>query len=522
MTVQGHDEEQVLTMRDLVVNYLQLAKRGIRYWMRGTAVFTLFFLIGMIWVVTRPRVYKSEARFQVLEADIPNQEQRNDEETTRSVENRLNQIFNSRRYILSIVQQYHLYDHLVGKTSEQKIADLFSGALDRRVERDIVALGFTYKDPTRAQQVVRALINLFVNERKMAATERAQETLRSVEAQERELSNVVAERQEALDRFILANQEMVERIRARRAGPGVAVVPQAPPEPVDERTSRRTRQLRAKLQQLQQQLDAVRNPGATPAPTASEPEEISQMRERVREKRGQVEGMRARGMTADHPTRAAAERELAEMENQLNGMIARHSGRVRQAENLSENDRARRIEDIQREINDTRSALADSERSDHSGTQTTPPPARADAGTGRLANIVEVETQYDRLTADLQTTRLSYSNILQRKFEKQAELRRIQLSGGESVRLIDPPSLPIEPEPPGRVKLASIVVFLALLLGLGTALISGFLDTRVYDMGDLRRWGELPELPFVPELFIDAPPGARASSVPPHAQSPPA
>ena len=67
------------------------------------------------------------------EISAANQEQRNDEETTRSVENRLNQIFNSRRYILSIVQQYHLYDHLVGKTSEQKIADLFSGALDRRV-----------------------------------------------------------------------------------------------------------------------------------------------------------------------------------------------------------------------------------------------------------------------------------------------------------------------------------------------------------------------------------------------------
>ena len=105
MTVQGHDEEQVLTMRDLVVNYLQLAKRGIRYWMRGTAVFTLFFLIGMIWVVTRPRVYKSEARFQVLEADTPNQEQRNDEETTRSVENRLNQIFNSRRDRKSVVRE---------------------------------------------------------------------------------------------------------------------------------------------------------------------------------------------------------------------------------------------------------------------------------------------------------------------------------------------------------------------------------------------------------------------------------
>ena len=85
-----------------------------------------------------------------------------------------------------------------------------------------------------------------------------------------------------------------------------------------------------------------------------------------------------------------------------------------------------------------------------------------------------------------------------------------------TVRIIDPPSRPVEPEPPGRTKLASIVMFLAMVAGLGTALVSGFMDTRIYDMTDLRRWGELPELPFIPELHLDAPAG-RGSSAPPRA-----
>src|SRR5205085_1760646 len=89
------------------------------------------------------------------------------------------------------------------------------------------------------------------------------------------------------------------------------------------------------------------------------------------------------------------------------------------------------------------------------------------------------------------------------------DLRRIQLAGGETVRIIDPPSRPVDPEPPGRTKLATIVLFLATMAGLGTSLVSGFLDTRVYDLNDLRRWGELPELPFIPELHLDAPATAR-------------
>ena len=68
--------------------------------------------------------------------------------------------------------------------------------------------------------------------------------------------------------------------------------------------------------------------------------------------------------------------------------------------------------------------------------------------------------------------------------------------------------------------LALIVSLLAMIFAFGTALISGFIDTRIYDQDDLRRWGELPELPFIPDLHYDGPvtrSGASASSAPPPA-----
>jgi len=534
MTVSNNNspDDEVFTLRDLLMNYLALARRGVRYWMRGAAVFIAIFVVGMVVVIQRQRVYKSEAAFQILDSNTARHEEQGEETIQRSIEGRINQIYGSRRYVMNIVREHHLYDHMLGVgpdgrpfTSEAKIVQQFQGAMDSRVERTIVHLGFVYKDPLRAQQVVQSLIRLFVNERKMAAEEQARDMLQLVDGQLRELEGVLAQRQDALDRFILANQEMVERVRIDRGlQAGGAGQRMAAPSAAasDSSTSNGTRRLRARVSQLESAISNLRNPGAASAPQADDTPEVGAMRERVRTKRDQVAALRARGMTPDHPTRASAERELADLESELNAAVARVRGAQRERENLSESERASRIEQLTRDLQQAREDLNSSERSDSASRgggrpqqAATPqqPPARAP---GVAANIVEVASTLDRLENEIQGTRTAYNDLLRRKLERQSDLRRIQLAGGETVRIIDPPSRPVEPEPPGRTKLAAIVIFLALLFGLGTALVSGFIDSRVYDLTDLRRWGELPELPFIPELHLDAPAG-RGSSAPPRA-----
>lgn len=530
MTVSNHSpDEEVFTLRDLLANYYALARRGVRYWIRGAAVFTAIFLVGIVMVVNRARVYKSEAAFQILDSNTAQREEQGEETVQRSIEGRLNQIYGSRRYVMNIVRELHLYDHLLGVaadgrpfTSEAKIVQQFQGAMDSRVERTIVHLGFTYRDPLRAQQVVQALIRLFVNERKMAAEEQARDMLNLVDGQLRELDGVLQQRQDALDRFTLANQPLVDEVRARQ-GIVVAGVGRVPsggngPRAAEPGVSAGTRRARGRVAQLEAELNGLRNPSAAAtAGGGDDTPEIVALRERVRQKREQVGGLRSRGMTPDHPTRASAERELAELESELNGAVGRARGVQRERENLSAGERAARIERLTRDLAEARDELNASERTDaqarNSGQANAAPvvPARP---VGALNNIVEVEAQYNRLTNELLGARNAYNDLLRRKLDRQADLRRIQLAGGETVRIIDPPSRPVEPEPPGRTKLAAIVIFVALLLGAGTALVSGFIDTRVYDLTDLRRWGELPELPFVPELHLDAP-AARPPSAPP-------
>lgn len=516
----GEKDEQVLSLKDLLANYIALARRGSRYWKRAAVVFTVILSAGMVWVITRQRVYKSEAKFQVLEADTPNQQERGLEEQRLSVEARLSQVYGSRSNVLDVIRRVHLYDQYAGTFSETRLADLFWGRLSRKVENNTVELGFVDPDPLKAQQVTQALIDMFTHSRRRAATDRARETLSAVDAQLSQLEGQLAEREVALEQFTIANQAMVDQVRARR-GTTINLAPQARLPEIDNRASARTRRLQARVAQLRSNIEQLRNPSSASSGQTDSPA-VQQMRERVRAKEAEVQALVSRQMTPDHPTRAAAERELQSLRAQLQALVSQQNSSRRAAESLSTTERDARIDSLNRDLSAAQSELAESQRTDaaQAATPQNQPTTPAAVNPLTRTNIAEVEREYDRLFSDLATTRTAHSELLRRKLEKQSELRRAELSGAEQVRIIDQPSRPVEPEPPGRTKLSLVVAVLAALLATGTALISGFIDTRVYDATDLARWGQVPELPFIPDLHFDLPAG-RAKGGDPGRQAPP-
>jgi uncharacterized protein involved in exopolysaccharide biosynthesis len=526
MTVSGpNNEEQVLTLKDLLTNYFNLAKRGSRYWGRGLAIALLVVIGGMVWVVQRPRVFKSEATFEV----IMDTGDRGDEEIQRLVDSRLNQVFGSRQYILDVIRRLHLYDHLFGRTSETKIFDVFGDAMARRVERNTVKISFIYKDGPQAQRTVQALMDLFRTERSIAARQTSQQALATVNAQLTQLETTLSQKQLALDDFTRANEAFVEEIRREREGRVVINQPgsAAPAQRHEDRSSIRTRRVRARVAELERAIELLRNPTAESNRPSEEPQDVQALREQLRNKDGVIAGYRAQQMTEAHPTMSAALRERAQMAENLRVALARHNSAAQNASQLSASERQRRIDSLQGDLARARIELTESVRFDEAaaatpGTTPSPAPVPQIRNPLTVRTMLEARSIYERLSTDLATTRQSYQELLRRKFERQAEFERARFAGGEQLRVIDPPSLPIEPEPPGRVKLAFIVCILASIIGLGTALISGFLDTRIYDSADLQRWGEVAELPFIPDLFIDVKGGAaNAPRRVPDAQSAP-
>lgn len=386
------------------------------------------------------------------------------------------------------------------------------------------------------------LLQLYTDERRAAGQAQARQDLGSVDTAIASLESVLSEQEERLERFERANHDMVEQVRARRLGQAAIArarhagltEPVSAPLASDPDDSPRMRRLRVRLHALQNRLAALQRPEIVRAPAAPEPAVLSEESERIQTLRRNVAEIRDRltrlrtTYTEAYPDVQIQARRLAEAERELQSALAQERARRRgtTSSGVTVDDsaaRASQIASLQRAIESTREDLAvaareqrearargenpDSRQAAAPGTARglAPNPGFEPAPSGSewdrpLASLVEVEAAWDRLLAELGTTRTRYQQLLARKFELQAQLDTVNTTGADVLRVIDPPSLPTEPEPPGRTRLAMVVMAVAFLLGLGTATLSALLDGTVYEPSDLRRWGELPELPAIPDL----------------------
>lgn len=307
------------------------------------------------------------------------------------------------------------------------------------------------------------------------------------------------------------------------------VVAAPPPLSAAPGESSRTRRLRIRLAALQSRQAALQRalespmapapPPPSPVPSPDESERLQTLRRNVTELRERLARLRTT-YTDEYPDVQITLRRLGDAERELASALAQERSRSRPSvQTVSaiappEAIRAQ-LDSVQREIEQVRAALAVAMREQGPSeitrrrtrsTETRTSVAGPSSGTSLapderpLTSLVEVEATWDRLLAELTTTRTRYQTLLTRKFELQAMLDTVHTSGADVLRVIDPPSLPQEPEPPGRTRLAVMVLVVAIALSTGVAVLSGILDSRLYEPGDLRRWGELPELPAIPDL----------------------
>jgi uncharacterized protein involved in exopolysaccharide biosynthesis len=513
-------------------NYATVARKAMRYWPRAVVAFIVVVGAGMAWVLKRPRIYKSEASATVIDTARSSDQGLAPDEAQAALRARLDQVYGSRANLGAVLDELHLYPWLSGQTSRLRVIESFQEAITYTAAgRDAFHLEVVYRDPYVAQRAVRRLLRLYTDERRSAGQELIRAELGSVQTALGGLETVLTDQEDHMERFERANHALVEQVRYLRLGQTIRPMPgassTASTEPVASQPgdSPRTHHLRIRLGALQSRFASLQRsitPAANAQPAApsgpvEESERVQTMRHAVSELRDRLARLRTT-YTEEYPDVQVAVRRLSEAERDLNGALAAERARnatTAVAPTAPPEQVRLQIESVSREIDDTRAALSAAVREDRARspatlatpTRATPRDANtpvvenAPVGADRpLGSLVEVESMWDRLTAELTTTRTRYQQVLSRKFELEAQLATVNANGADVLRIIDPPSLPAEPEPPGRTKLSLIVLALALALALGVAGLSGFLDARVYEPADLRRWGELPELPAIPDI----------------------
>jgi uncharacterized protein involved in exopolysaccharide biosynthesis len=122
------------------------------------------------------------------------------------------------------------------------------------------------------------------------------------------------------------------------------------------------------------------------------------------------------------------------------------------------------------------------------------------------------EQQLADLTRGYDQSKTSYDELLKKKNDSAMATSMELLQQGERFRFLDPPSLPLKPSFPNRLKFCGIGLLIGLALGTGVAWTFEMMDDRVYDESQLRK---LLPVTVISELpVIGSPSGEAVAKTP--------
>lgn len=119
----------------------------------------------------------------------------------------------------------------------------------------------------------------------------------------------------------------------------------------------------------------------------------------------------------------------------------------------------------------------------------------------RLNQEPVIEQQLADLTRGYDQSKASYDDMLKKKNDSAMATSMELLQQGERFRIVDPPSLPLKPTFPNRLKLCGIGLFVGLVLGAGAVAAAEMIDDRVYSESELRKLLPVPVLSELPIIY---------------------
>jgi capsular polysaccharide biosynthesis protein len=106
------------------------------------------------------------------------------------------------------------------------------------------------------------------------------------------------------------------------------------------------------------------------------------------------------------------------------------------------------------------------------------------------------EQQLAELTRSCEDARTYYESLLQKKLQSGMATKLEKRQQGERFRILDPASLPKQPE--GKTKIIVLGWLLGLFVGGGLTVSREMADPTVHDEDDTARWSSLPVLGSIP------------------------
>lgn len=464
----------------IVFQYVNAVWR--RRWI-AVAVAWLTVLPGWLFVSGMPDIYKSSSRIYVDTTSVLQPLLRGIAVASNlhTQVRLLQQTLLSRPNLEEVARKT---DYDLSATNEGQMAALIEKLRGNTVvasnQSDIFLISFEDSQPTRARDVVQALLTIFV-ESNLGESRTELETARDFIAQQ--IAEYEARLLEAEDRLAKFKQDNIDVV----LGSGSYLSRATAATDLMELVEQDLNVAIAQRDLLNRELQSVPETLPTQLTNSGPPDDtefrIVELEARIRQLLSQY--------TEKHPDVVTARR-------QLDALLAKAEATAQAFSEAEPQDdlgnygapnpiygelKLRRIE-VQTQIERLRRKAATAR-------------AEAEALEAKAEEVPKIEAAYKSLNRDYDVIKTKYTQLLSRRESALVSRNRDAVGQEVQYRVIDPATVPSKPIGPNRALLLSVVLGFAAALGLGVAFALVLLDASFSSVAELRDFTGLPVLGFV-------------------------
>jgi succinoglycan biosynthesis transport protein ExoP len=382
----------------------------------------------------------------------------------------------SRTRLLRIIEQLHLYPR--DKNDDDKVDQMRKDiGIDLVRDGDRVNafnISFQSQDARNAQEVTSELTNLFISENLEVRQQESEGTTKFLESQLETARKTLSEQEEQVREF---KGQHVGQLPGQ-VGSNLQILAGVQSQlQAAEDSLNAAKQQRVYLETLSSQYQSL--PGARKsdgAPSTS----LATIDDELEKLRAQLADLSSH-YTDRHPDVRKVKDQIARTEKMRSQLLADQKAKVAGEAN-SEATSAADVTDpssplvqLRGQMQANKAEIANRERSIKDLQ------AKVEDYQGRLNQEPVREQQLSDLTRGYDQSKANYDDLLKKKNESAMATSMELLQQGERFRMIDPPSLPLKPDFPNRLKFCLIGLALGAALGTVVAGALEFLDERIYD-----------------------------------------
>jgi succinoglycan biosynthesis transport protein ExoP len=470
-----------------------------RHWFFLIPLFLGWSLVwGASWLM--PSIYRSGTLILVEQPTVP--QQYVTPNVSDNLQDRLQSITQqilSRTRLLRIIQQLNLYsaesqrsnpDQLVERMRKDIEIELVRSPGDQLTSFNVY---YSSRDPYVAQQVTRQLTDLFISENLEVRQQQSQETTKFLESQLEEARKTLADQEQKVRDF--KDQHLGELPGQLQGNLQILGGLQAQLQSEDDALFSAKQQnsyLQSLLQQYRSSQRSIKGSDAAPMGLPAIDQQLEKLRAQLSDLQSHY--------TDRHPDVRKVKEQIAETEKMKEQLEANLKAVHPQNDVPGSHDAAdissgSPMLQIQNQLEANKIEIANRERA------VAELKAKINTGQAHLNQEPVREQQLSELTRGYDQSRANYDDLLKKKNESELATSMELRQQGEHFRILDPPSLPMTPFSPNRLKLCGIGLFAGLVLGAVFTAGAELIDDRLYSEKDLKELIDADVISEIPNII---------------------